>query len=221
MTVADRLRMVTERVRDAARRSGRDPALIKVVAIGKGQPAAAIEEALECGHRVFGENRAQELVTKVDLLPADVEWHFVGALQTNKARLVRPRVSLLHSMDRDRLARVWRKGLRAGPSTLMQVNIGREPQKSGVSPELVLDTFERWEADGLSLAGLMAIPPQGSVPEDSRPFFARMRKLRDEISARVGRPLALSMGMTDDFEVAVEEGSTIVRVGRAIFGPRN
>lgn len=218
MSVAVRLREVVRRVEEAARRSGRDRGDVKIVAIGKGRPPAVLEEAIAAGHRVFGENRGQELASKAGRLPSNLEWHFVGPLQTNKVRMVRPLVALLHSFDRDRLVKPWLRGADRPPPTLLQVNIGQEPQKSGVQPHLVVETFERWEAAGVPLAGVMAIPPIGAKPEDSRPYFVRMREIRDELSARLRRPMALSMGMTDDFEVAIEEGSTIVRIGRAIFG---
>ena len=218
VSVAARLSEVVGRVEEAARRSGRDRDAVKVVAIGKGHPPAVLEEAIAAGHRIFGENRGQELASKADRLPGDIEWHFVGPLQTNKVRLVRPRAALLHSFDRERLVRPWLLGEGWTPPVLLQVNIGKETQKSGVQPHLVVETFERWESAGVPLKGVMAIPPIGSKPEDSRPYFVRMREIGDELSARLGRPMALSMGMTDDFEVAIEEGSTIVRVGRAIFG---
>lgn len=218
MSVAARLGEVVRRVDEAARRSGRDRDDVKIVAIGKGRPPAVLEEAIAAGHRVFGENRGQELASKAGRLPSNLEWHFVGPLQTNKVRTVRPLVSLLHSFDRDRLVRPWLRGEDRPPPTLLQVNIGQEPQKSGVDPRLVVETFERWESAGVPLTGVMAIPPMGAKPEDSRPYFVRMREIRDELSARLERPMALSMGMTDDFEVAIEEGSTIVRIGRAIFG---
>ena len=218
VSVAVRLREVVRRVDEAARRSGRDADDVKIVAIGKGRQPAVLEEAIAAGHRVFGENRGQELASKAGRLPSNLEWHFVGPLQTNKVRMVRPLVALLHSFDRDRLVKPWLRGEDRPPPTLLQVNIGQEPQKSGVDPRLVVETFERWEAAGVPLAGVMAIPPMGAKPEDSRPYFVRMREIRDELSARLERPMALSMGMTDDFEVAIEEGSTIVRIGRAIFG---
>ena len=218
VSVAERLREVTGRVEEAARRSGRESDEVEIVAIGKGRPPALLEEAIAAGHRVFGENRGQELVSKAGRLPSNLEWHFVGPLQTNKVRMVRPRVALLHSFDRDRLVKPWLRGAGPPPPTLLQVNIGREPQKSGVQPDLVVETFERWESAGVPLKGVMALPPMGRKPEDSRPYFARMREIRDGLAARLDRPLALSMGMTDDFEVAIAEGSTIVRIGRAIFG---
>ena len=220
MSVAARLREVEERVAAAVRGSGRSPDDVEIVAVGKGHPVEVLEEAYDAGQRVFGESRGQELRSKFGRLQADIEWHFVGPLQTNKVRMVRPRVVLIHSFDRDRLVAPWLKGPGETPPALLQVNIGLESQKRGVLPHLVAETFDRWEAAGIRLQGIMAIPPLGDDAEASRPYFARMRELRGHLSVRIGRPLAVSMGMTDDFEVAIEEGSTIIRVGRAIFGPR-
>ncbi|MDE0171600.1 MAG: YggS family pyridoxal phosphate-dependent enzyme [bacterium] len=220
MSVSARLEEVRQRVASAAARSGRSMDEIEVVAVGKGHSVAILREAFEAGQSVFGENRAQELRHKVGGLPGSVIWHFVGPLQTNKVRIVRPRVSLLQSFDRDRLVRPWLKGQDEPPPVLLQVNIGQESQKHGVPPALVAETFDRWEQGGVRLHGIMAIPPLGNDPEDARPYFIRMRRIRDELSERSGRDLTLSMGMTDDFEVAIEEGSTMVRVGRAIFGRR-
>ena len=220
MSVSVRLREVRERAAAAARRAGRSPSEAALVAIGKGHPARTLEEARVAGQTVFGESRGQELVSKYGVMSPDVEWHFVGPLQTNKVRMVRPRVALLHSFDRERLVRPWLKGEPPAPPALLQVNIGMEPQKQGVPPDRVIETFERWTSSGVEVSGLMAIPPMAADPEESRPYFVHMRRLRDDLSARVGAPLLLSMGMTDDFEVAIEEGSTMIRVGRAIFGSR-
>ena len=220
MSVSDRLEEVRQRVASAAGRTGRSVDDVEIVAVGKGHSVSVLREAFDAGQRLFGENRAQELRAKVDRLPDSVVWHFVGPLQTNKARIVRPRVSLLQSFDRDRLVRPWLKGQGEAPPALLQVNIGREPQKHGVAPDLVVETFDRWEEAGIRLRGVMAIPPLGSDAESARPYFISLRRIRDLLSDRSGRILALSMGMTDDFEVAIEEGSTMVRVGRAIFGRR-
>jgi len=135
--------------------------------------------------------------------------------------VVRPITTLLHTMDRDSLAKAWWKGLGLAPPVLVEVNLGDEPQKAGVAPEQVLKTVGRFVELGLDVRGLMAIPPIPKVPEDSRPHFARLRELRDELVLEYPRATELSMGMTDDFEVAIEEGASIIRVGRAIFGPRN
>ena len=220
MSVGVCLQEVRERMAQAAERVGRHVEEIELVAIGKGQPVSVLREAFDAGQRVFGENRGQELAAKAGRLPGDLRWHFVGPLQTNKVRLVRPRVELLQSFDRDRLIKPWLKGEAEAPPALLQVNIGMETQKHGVPPDMVPETFDRWESAGIRLTGIMAIPPLGRTPEAGRPYFARMRAIRDRLSVRLGRDLVLSMGMTDDFQVAIEEGSTMVRVGRAIFGRR-
>ena len=194
---------------------------MEMVAVGKGHPVSALREAFEAGQRTFGESRGQELKSKYGQFgDGSVEWHFVGPLQTNKVRIVRPRVTLIQSFDRDRLVTPWLKGTDETPPALMQINIGMEPQKRGVPPEQADRVFDRWEEAGVRLQGIMAIPPMGDDPEAGRPYFARMREIGDHLSVRARRPLILSMGMTDDFEAAIEEGSTMVRIGRAIFGTR-
>ncbi len=211
---------VVERAGDAARASGREPDAVTIVAVSKGHEPATIQAVYDQGHRDFGESRGQALAAKAVVLPDDIRWHFIGPLQTNKVRIVRPHAVLLHSLDRDGLVGPWLKGLGDAPPALLQVNIGREPQKAGVEPDDVEATFDRWAGMGVELRGIMCIPPLGETPEDSRPHFARMRELRDLLADRHGRELELSMGMTNDFEVAIEEGSTMIRVGTAIFGPR-
>jgi pyridoxal phosphate enzyme (YggS family) len=211
------LRSVRSRARAAAERAGRDPDSIRLVVVGKGHEVGQLRSLYELGQRDFGENRAQELAAKVDQLPADISWHFVGPLQTNKVRLVRPVVSMLHSLDRIKLAAAWMKGPGLPPPALLQVNIGREPQKGGVDPEAVAETVDQVLRLGVPLRGLMAIPPLGTLPADSRPYFRRLATLRADLVRRHPQLDELSMGMTDDFEVAVEEGATVIRVGRAIF----
>jgi pyridoxal phosphate enzyme (YggS family) len=211
---------VIERVARAARRVGRDPASVTLVAVSKEKSVSDIEAVYARGHRDFGENRAQEMVEKAARLPGDIRWHFIGALQSNKARLVRPITHMLHSMDRESLAAAWAKGSGLPPPVLLEVNTGREPQKSGVMPEEAAATLERIILMGLEVRGLMAIPPAPVDPEDQRPHFALLRRLRDDLVVTHPGVTELSMGMTDDFEVAVEEGASLIRVGRAIFGPR-
>lgn len=201
-------------------RAGRDPDEVTLVAVSKTFSPERVMEVYERGHRDFGENRAREMVAKAAKLPEDIRWHFVGALQSNKARDVRQRTHLLHSMDRRSLANAWLKGPGHPPPVLIQVNVGEESQKSGVSPEEVAETIEWMTAMGLDIRGLMAIPPIPDRPEDSRPYFEMLRGLRDEVRGQASGLTELSMGMTDDFEVAIEEGASIIRVGRAIFGPR-
>jgi pyridoxal phosphate enzyme (YggS family) len=211
---------VVARVAAAAARAGRDPASVTLVAVSKAKPVSDIEAVYRLGHRDFGENRAQEMAEKAAQLPGDIRWHFIGALQTNKARLIRPLTHLLHSMDRESLAGAWAKGSGLPPPVLLQVNTGREPQKSGVLPEDAGTTLGRVLSLGIEVRGLMAIPPLSDDPEDQRPHFALLRNLRDHLAREHPDVAELSMGMSDDFEVAVEEGSSIIRVGRAIFGER-
>lgn len=210
---------VRERLAAAAERSGRRPEEVTLVAVTKEHDPAEIMRLYDQGQRDFGENRAQEMAGKIDELPADVRWHFIGPLQRNKVRIVRPAVVMLHSMDRMSLAESWMKGPGLPPPVLLQVNIGREPQKHGVDPDGAVDVASTMVDMGLPLKGLMAILPIVEDPEDARPYFVLMREIRDEVVGCAPQVTELSMGMTDDFEVAVEEGATIVRVGRAIFAP--
>jgi pyridoxal phosphate enzyme (YggS family) len=218
-SIAARLDEVRSRVAQAALRAGRDPGTVTLVAVSKGRPRTEILAAYQAGQRDFGENRAAELAEKAPQLPSDIRWHFVGTLQRRKARLVRPIVVLLHSLDRPSLAAEWAKGTDHSPQVLLQVNVSGEVQKHGFRPDDVAEQVNAAAARGLDVTGLMTMPPIPAVPDDSRPFFAELRSLRDAI-ATVDEPLVeLSMGMTDDFEVGVEEGATLIRVGRAIFGP--
>lgn len=209
-----------ERVRAAADAAGRQPGEVTVVAVSKTMSADDIMAVYEQGHRDFGENRAQELAEKAPTLPEDIRWHFVGALQSRKARTVRPVATLLHSMDRRSLANAWMKGPGLSPPVLAQVNVGGEDQKSGVAESEVSEAVGWMTELGLDVRGLMAIPPIPQRPEDSRPHFERLRELRDLVSRDHPSVQELSMGMTDDFEIAIAEGASVIRVGRAIFGPR-
>ncbi|MGH8948248.1 MAG: YggS family pyridoxal phosphate-dependent enzyme, partial [Acidimicrobiia bacterium] len=190
------------------------------VAVSKAKSVPDIEAIYGLGHRDFGENRAQEMATKAAKLPGDIRWHFVGGLQTNKARLIRPMTHLLHSMDRPSLAGAWAKGSGLPPPVLMQVNTGHELQKSGVAPGDARSTLSEVLSLGLDVRGLMAIPPLTEDPEGQRPHFAMLREIQCELADEYPGITELSMGMTDDYEIAIEEGSSIIRVGRAIFGER-
>jgi PLP dependent protein len=211
------LESVRRRTIAACHRVGRDPDEVTLLVVSKGRSVEAISRVYEIGQRDFGENRADELVEKAALLPDDIRWHFVGHLQSRKARSVRPLARYLHSLDRDSLAKAWLKGAGAPPPSYLQLNIGREPQKYGVEPEAAVEAAIRFDSLGLPLVGLMAILPIVSEPEAARPYFRALAELRSEVMARVPTAVGLSMGMTDDFEVAVEEGATVIRVGRAIF----
>ena len=195
----------------------RERSEVTLVAVSKGRSVEAIRALYDEGHRDFGENRAQELRDKVDELPPDVRWHFVGPLQTNKVRIVRPSASVLHSMDRDSLATAWLKGPGHPPPVYLQVNIGDEDQKSGLAPTQAPSFCDRLVSLGIEVVGLMAIPPLSNDAEEVRPYFAALRELRDAIATDHPAVTGLSMGMSDDFEVAISEGATSIRVGRAIF----
>lgn len=211
---------VMERVASAAVAAGRDPSEVTTVAVSKTKTVDEIRVIYDLGHRDFGENRAEELAEKAPMLPGDIRWHFVGALQSRKARTVRPIATLLHSMDRRSLGGAWLKGPGRAPPVLAQVNVGDEEQKSGVAIDEVEEALD-WMVDlGLEVVGLMAIPPMPEHAEDSRTHFATLRDLRDRLEREHPMVTELSMGMTDDFEVAIAEGASIIRVGRAIFGPR-
>lgn len=211
------LESVLLRVAEACVRSGRQPDEVRLVAVSKGRTTDDIGVLYERGHRDFGENRADELAEKASALPGDIRWHFVGHLQSNKARVVRPAAACLHSLDRLSLAKAWLKGSGSPPPAYLQVNIGREPQKSGVEPEEAAETANLFSDLGIPVLGVMAIVPIVEEPEQARPYFRHLAEVGGQVAAAVPSATSLSMGMTDDFEVAVEEGATVIRVGRAIF----
>ncbi len=211
---------VLDRIAAAVDRVGRSVDEVTLVAVSKTKTVDEILRVYELGHRDFGENRAQELAAKAPHLPDDIRWHFVGALQSNKVRQIRPTTHLLHSMDRASLAGAWLKGIGEPPPVLLQVNIGDEPQKSGIDPVDVADVLRWMLKMGVPVRGLMAIPPIPESPEQSRRYFQNLREIFESVRPGSAGFDDLSMGMTDDFEVAIEEGASIIRVGRAIFGPR-
>jgi pyridoxal phosphate enzyme (YggS family) len=243
--VAEALAAVEARIARAARAAGRDPAEIRLVAVSKTKPVEAIREAYLAGQRDFGENYAQELAAKADALRdlADLRWHFIGHLQRNKARVVAPLAHVVHTVDSTELAaELGRRATAAGRAPLrvmIEVNVGIEAQKQGVAPEGAADLARVIEASSaLRLIGLMTMPPAGD-PGATRAVFDRVRKLRDELTTRSragftagsssevlaagvspGRQGELSMGMSDDLEIAIACGATIVRIGSAIFGAR-
>ena len=211
-------RMVSERVAAAAARVGRDPDEVTLIVITKGRDIGQIRRLYDQGIRDFGENRAQELASKVGQLPGDVRWHFVGPLQTNKVNRVRASTHLLHSLDRPRLVRAWVRNASRRIPALAQVNIGGEAQKHGAAPDEVEALVALALQEGVQVRGLMAMAPRVDHPEQARPYFRRLRRLSERLAGRFQGMEELSMGMTEDYEVAVEEGATMVRVGRAIFG---
>jgi pyridoxal phosphate enzyme (YggS family) len=221
--IAARLTAVRERIARAAGRAKRDPAMVRLVLASKTQPPEAIRAAYAAGAREFGENYVQEGTTKQDALAdlSDLRWHLIGHLQTNKARDAANRFTLIHSLDSARLASALARA-RPAPRVpvLIEVNAAGEASKSGVAPTDVKQLIEATRGM-VEIRGLMTIPPPDIDPERSRSHFAALRSMRDRLAAATGLALSeLSMGMTEDFEVAIEEGATIVRVGRAIFGER-
>lgn len=209
---------VEQRISEACARAGRARDHVQLVAVSKGHPVDAVQVVYQQGQRVFGESRAQELSGKYGLIGPDVVWHFIGPLQRNKVRQVRPAVSLLHSLDRIELAHAWMKGPGQAPPVLIQIKLGAEETKHGFEPGEAERALVACESLGVRVIGLMAIPPPATVSDEVRRWFRTLRELRDQLD----RPdlVELSMGMSQDFEVAIEEGATIIRVGSAIFGAR-
>jgi pyridoxal phosphate enzyme (YggS family) len=208
---------VQEAVARAGARAGRSPDHVLLIAVSKTVEAERIRLAVEAGVAALGENRVQEAKEKIARLGHPVPWHLIGSLQTNKARDAARLFDWIHSVDRIELAQELSR--RAGDrvlNVLLQVNLGDEPQKGGVAPEEVKRLAESVAGlPGLRVRGLMAIPPAAENPEHTRPHFRRLRELRDELGFE-----HCSMGMSADYEIAIEEGATMVRVGTAIFGPR-
>ncbi len=225
--VADRLRRVQGRLGAACERAGRAPQDIVLLGIGKRQPIERVRAAISAGLKVLGENQVQEAVAKSALLPVDVDWHFVGHLQSNKTRPAVRLFGTIHSVDRLKIARkIDREAERQGRRLdgFVQINLGDEPSKHGYAGEGLLEAMRPLaDFEHLRIVGLMAIPPYERDLEAMRRWFIRLRELRDDVfgDARwAGAPGWLSMGMSHDFEVAIEEGATHVRVGTAIFGER-
>ena len=223
--LAARIEAVRGRIERAARAAGRDPASIRLVAVSKRHPASAVREAHRLGLRAFGENYAQELVSKAgetsDL--ADVEWHMIGHLQTNKARLLAPVVGTIHTIDSTYVAaELGKRAEKLGRAVraLIEVNVAGDAAKSGCSPSELAGVIDAVRASpALELRGLMTMPPYSDDAESARRFFAGLRALRTLHGGADALP-ELSMGMSHDLEVAIAEGATMVRIGTAIFGER-
>lgn len=214
------------RIAAACRRSGRDPAEVTLVGASKGQPVERLRAAWDAGLRVFGENRVQEAQRKAAELPVEIEWHLLGPLQSNKARAAAGLFRAVHAIDRVKIGRALDHEAAARGAVLdgfLEVNLGGEESKHGFPPAgLAAAIAPLAGLAHLRFVGLMAVPPEESSAEAMRPWFARLRALRDELAARPEWPAlrGLSMGMSADFEVAIEEGATHVRVGTALFGAR-
>jgi len=221
-----RLQELRYRMAAACARSGRDPASVRLVAVSKTMPASIVRAALEAGQDLFGENRVQEARAKIADTGPGAHWHLIGHLQTNKARQAVGLFELIHSVDDAALAIELDR--RAGLAeivqpVLLQANLAREETKHGADEpglESLAETVARLRH--LDLRGLMIIPPPAVDAESSRPWFQRLRAASDRLARHLGRPLPeISMGMSHDFEVAIEEGATLIRVGRAVFGDRS
>ncbi len=221
-----RLEYVRSLIEESCVRSGRDPEEVTLLGASKTVKPEIIRRFFECGLKTFGENRVQELLEKYDRLKGlNIDWHFIGSLQTNKVKYLIDRVSLIHSLDRKSLAdEIQKRAQRAGivQDVLIEVNVGDEESKAGVKPEELRELFEySLNLPNLKVLGLMTIPPYLPDPEEVRPFFAKLRKLKNRLEEEFGVNLKhLSMGMSHDFTVAIEEGATIVRVGTLLFGER-
>ncbi len=227
-SIADRLTDVRSRIAAAARSAGRDPSSVRLIAVSKTFSLDLVREACAAGQRDFGENRVQEALQKIDNAgDLDIRWHLLGHLQTNKAKRAASAFATIHSTDSvELLQRLDAAAASEGtnPQLLIQIDLAGEQTKFGVRPSAVLPIFEAAAAlRAARLVGLMTLPPIPEAPEDARPWFKRLRSLRDEWLASgvpAGMLLELSMGMSGDFEVAIQEGATMVRVGTAIFGRR-
>ena len=218
-----RLEAVRQTIARSAERAGRDPSEVVLVTVTKGFPVARIREALAAGLRILGENRVQEALSKIDEIgPANIDWHLIGHLQTNKVKFIENRFQMVQSLDSVGLAEALERRIRSPLDVLIEVNVAQEPQKTGVSPAEMPDVAAAVNTSArLRLRGLMTVAPMVDDPQTIRPVFRQLRALRDKTSQQLGVALpVLSMGMTDDYAIAVEEGATMLRLGRALFGSR-
>ena len=212
-------------MQDATHRVGRQVSDVRLVAVSKTYPPSVIQEAWNAGQHVFGENRVQDALPKIAELPAEAEWHFIGHLQSNKIRKALPAFTLIHGVDNLELAQQINRiagemGLTA--NILLEINVSGEASKFGFSPTDLRQNLEDLLClPNIRINGLMTMAPYSEDPETARPVFSKLRMLRDELSTKSGHALQeLSMGMSGDFEVGIEEGATIVRIGSSIFGHR-
>jgi PLP dependent protein len=223
-SVKQNLLKVKERIEGAAQKAGRDPKEIKLVAVSKTVDVPRIKEAIEAGVSILGENYVQEAQKKVEALGKPVSWHFIGHLQSNKARYAVRLFDVIHSIDSIPLAEELNRRVEQPDrviKVMIEVNLSKEATKFGTDEERVLNLVKRIQnLNHLSLEGLMTMPPYFDSPEMSRPYYVALRELKERM-IKEGTPMKeLSMGMSNDFEIAIEEGATYVRVGTAIFGPR-
>ena len=224
----DNLSLVIEKIEKAAKKAGRDPKDIQLIAVSKTKPAEMISTVYDLGIRDFGENKVQEITAKSQILPEDIKWHMIGHLQRNKVKAVLPKASLIHSVDSVRLAKAISDEavkLQITAKILLEVNIANEDTKYGFTAQETIEYFEEIAAlPNICIKGLMTSAPFVNNPEDNREYFRQLKKLcvdlKDKNIDNTSMDF-LSMGMTNDFEVAIEEGATHVRVGTAIFGERD
>jgi len=221
-TAAERLERVRARMAAACERAGRSLDAVRPVAVSKTKPAEAVCELAACGQTLFGENRVQEAQTKIPRCPPNLEWHLIGHLQTNKAKQAVRLFRMIHSVDSIKLLETLDRCAATPLPVLLQVNVSGEASKFGMRPEDLETAIETANTlQKVEVHGLMTIPPFSPDPEKTRKHFAALRELRDRTSAATATPLPeLSMGMSNDFEVAIEEGATFVRVGTDLFGRR-
>ena len=226
--VAENLAQVQKNIKESCRKINRDPGEVMLIAVSKTKPVEMLKEAYDAGARVFGENKVQEIVDKYDQMPSDVKWHMIGHLQRNKVKYIVDKVAMIHSVDSFRLAETIEKEAAKKDvivPILIEVNVAQEESKFGLKPEEVLPFIE--EIAGFShiqIKGLMTIAPYVENAEENRRIFRELKKLSVDIAAKnINNVImsVLSMGMTGDYMVAVQEGATMVRVGTGIFGARN
>lgn len=226
MTIKDNIEIIRNRVYNACKRAGRDAEDVKLIAVSKTVSPDRINEAVSCGIKSLGENKVQEIVDKFDKVSSGVEWHMIGHLQTNKVKYIIDKVSMIHSVDSIRLLKeIDRRAETAGRvmDVLIEVNIGREKNKYGIYPEELMKFLnDAVIYKNVNISGLMTVAPAMDRLEDVRPYFKNMKELFENARALgIHNMKYLSMGMTADFEPAIEEGANIIRVGTGIFGPRN
>ena len=224
--IEENLKQVRKNLERALEKTGRDPNDVTLIAVSKTHPAEAVREVMHAGHLIFGESRVQEARAKIPLVPSNARWHFIGHLQKNKVRNALPLFELIHSVDSLEIAAAIERiasELGLYPRVLLEVNVAEEASKFGFTADTLRQNLESLIAlERLQIEGLMTIAPYSEDPEHSRRYFASLRELRDTIeqSEQIGLP-TLSMGMSGDFPVAIEEGATMVRIGTSIFGSRH
>ncbi len=223
----DNYSIVRENILKACEKAGRDPESVKLIAVSKTKPAEDIEEIYSLGQRDFGENKVQELSQKIEILPDDIKWHLIGHLQHNKVKYIIGKTELIHSVDSERLALTISKEAvkhNVTADVLIEVNVAGEESKFGVTTDETIELIEKIsKLSGIHICGLMTIAPFVADPEENRPVFRKLRELSVDIADKKIDNVTmsvLSMGMTNDYMVAIEEGATLVRVGTAIFGER-